>query len=127
MTTEPRAALDRLIAALEAHLLAASRRQSETDPAVAAAFDTLADAFSAYDESLFSAYDETTPFVLYDEDDEDDEDEDDDEDDFDDEDEDDVVDREDDDVEDAADRDDDLAVNLGLDAGTAAAGNHHPA
>ena len=67
MTPEPRAALDRLIAALEAHLAAAGRRQGEADPAVVAAYTTLADAFEAYDEALYDAYDEVTPFVLYDE------------------------------------------------------------
>ena len=67
MTTEPRAALDRLIAALEAHLAAAGRRQGEADPAVVAAYQTLADAFEEYDEALYDAYDEVTPFVLYDE------------------------------------------------------------
>jgi hypothetical protein len=67
MTTEPRAALDRLIAALEAHLAAASRRQGEADPAVVAAYQTLADAFEEYDEALYDSFDEVTPFVLYDE------------------------------------------------------------
>jgi hypothetical protein len=67
MTTEPRAALDRLIAALEAHLAAASRRQGEADTAVVAAYQTLADAFEEYDEALYDAFDEVTPFVLYDE------------------------------------------------------------
>ncbi|GAA3612633.1 hypothetical protein GCM10022223_30910 [Kineosporia mesophila] len=67
MTTEPRAALDRLIAALEAHLDAASKRTGEADPAVVAAYQTLADAFETYDESLYDAFDEVTPFVLYDE------------------------------------------------------------
>ena len=67
MTPEPRAALDRLIAALEAHLAAAGRRQGEADPAVVAAYQTLADAFETYDEALYDAYDEVTPFVLYDE------------------------------------------------------------
>ncbi len=66
MTTEPRAALDRLIAALEAHLDAASRRAGEADPQVVAAYQTLADAFETYDESLYDAFDEVTPFVLYD-------------------------------------------------------------
>ena len=79
MTTEPRAALDRLIAALEAHLSAAAGRQGEADPAVVSAYQILADAFEAYDESLYDAFDEVTPFVLYDDaedasDDEDDED-----------------------------------------------------
>ena len=67
MTTEPRAALDRLIAALEAHLAAAGRRQGEADPAVVSAYQTLADAFEEYDEALYDAFDEVTPFVLYDE------------------------------------------------------------
>jgi hypothetical protein len=66
MTTEPRAALDRLIAALEAHLDAASKRAGEADPQVVAAYQTLADAFETYDESLYDSFDEVTPFVLYD-------------------------------------------------------------
>ena len=86
MTTEPRAALDRLIAALEAHLTAASRRAGEADPAVVSAYQVLADAFESYDEALYDAFDEVTPFVLYDDaedalaDDEVDEDDDDDDD-----------------------------------------------
>lgn len=66
MTTDPRAALDRLVAALEAHLQAAERRHGENDPAVVAAYTTLADAFETYDEALMDAFDEVTPFVLYD-------------------------------------------------------------
>ncbi len=80
MTTDPRAALDRLVAALEAHLAAAQQRHGDDDPAVAAAYDTLADAFDTYDESLFEAYGETTPFDLFDDEDDeelDDDDEDD--------------------------------------------------
>ena len=95
MTSDPRAALDRLVAALEAHLQAASRRTGEADPAVGSAYQTLADAFETYDEALYAAYDEVTPFVLYedaedadsddeDDDDEDEDDEDDDEEDLDD-------------------------------------------
>ncbi len=83
MTSDPRAALDRLLAALEAHLQAASRRTGEADPAVVSAYQTLADAFETYDEALYAAYDEVTPFVLY-EDAEDDDDDEDDEDDLDD-------------------------------------------
>ena len=75
-STDPRAALDRLVAALEAHLQAASRRHGEADPAVVAAYQTLADAFETYDESLYTAYDEVTPFVLYDDEADDDEDDD---------------------------------------------------
>jgi hypothetical protein len=104
MTSDPRAALDRLVAALEAHLQAASRRTGEADPAVASAFHTLADAFTAYDESLYAAFDEVTPFVLYDEA------EDDEDDDLDDDDDDDLDDEDDDDLEDV---DDELELDLG--------------
>jgi hypothetical protein len=104
MTTDPRAALDRLVAALEAHLAAASRRTGEADPAVAAAFQTLADAFNAYDEALYEAYDEVTPFVLYDEA---EDDEDDDEDD-------DLDDEDDDEDDELEDIDDDLELDLGV-------------
>src|SRR3954453_11593865 len=108
MTSDPRAALDRLVAALEAHLAAASRRTGEAAPAVASAFQTLADAFNAYDEALYEAYDEVTPFVLYDEAEDDDLD---DEDDEDDEDDDHLDDEDDDDIEDV---EDDLELDLGV-------------
>ncbi|MDQ1292335.1 MAG: hypothetical protein QG608_213 [Actinomycetota bacterium] len=68
MTTDPRAALDRLIAALEAHLNAVIQRTGETDPAVVNAYQRLSDAFEVYDEALYTNHDEVTPFVLYDED-----------------------------------------------------------
>jgi len=74
MATDPRAALDRLVAALEAHLTAAQRRQGEQDPAVEAAYASLSDAFEAYDEALYDAHDEVTPFVLYEDEDVDDDD-----------------------------------------------------
>jgi hypothetical protein len=66
MTTDARAALDRLVAALEAHLAAAQQRRGEQDPHVERAYRVLADAFEAYDETLYDAFDEVTPFVLYD-------------------------------------------------------------
>lgn len=87
MTTDPRAALDRLVHALEAHLAASTARRGSSDPAVARAYDTLADAFETYDEALYSAYEETTPFDLYDEDEGDDDGDDDSDDDDDDDDE----------------------------------------
>ncbi|MFD6142862.1 primosomal protein [Promicromonospora sp. NPDC060271] len=79
MTVEPRAALDRLIAALEAHHHAVATRRSDDDPAVDDAYDVLADAYEVYEESLATVFGEVTPFYLADEVDEDD-DEDDDED-----------------------------------------------
>ena len=68
MTTDPRAALDRLVEALEAHLAASAARRGPSDAGVARAYDILADAFETYDEALYAAYEETTPFDLYDED-----------------------------------------------------------
>jgi hypothetical protein len=131
MTTDPRAALDRLIAALEAHLQAAGRRHGEADPAVVAAYQTLADAFETYDEALYTAYDEVTPFILYDdaadeeeedeegEEDEDEEEEDDEDEDDEDDDEDfeDVEDLE-EEVDEESDEDDDLDLDEGLDEGS---------
>lgn len=77
MTADPRAALTRLVTALERHLEAASDRRGEDDPAVLAAYDDVADAFEAYDAALFDAYGEVTPMDLLDEEDlEDDEDDD---------------------------------------------------
>ncbi|HYQ77230.1 primosomal protein [Cellulomonas sp.] len=81
MAIDPRAALDRLIAALEAHYTAVSTRRGEDDPAVDDAYDVLADAFEVYDDALGTVHGEATPFYLAEEDDEDDEHEDDDEDD----------------------------------------------
>ena len=66
MTTDPRAALARLVAALEGHLDAAANRRGEADPAVETAYQRVADAFEVYDSALYAAYDEVTPLVLYD-------------------------------------------------------------
>lgn len=77
MTVDPRAALDRLVAALEAHYHAISSRRGEDDPRVDDAYDVLADAFEVYDDALSSVYGESTPFDLADDDDDDDEDDDD--------------------------------------------------
>ncbi|WP_125777702.1 primosomal protein [Antribacter gilvus] len=80
MTVDPRAALDRLVAALEAHYHAVATRRSDDDPAVDDAYDVLADAYEVYEDSLAQVFGEVTPFYLAEDlDDEDDEDEDDDE------------------------------------------------
>ncbi len=81
MTVEPRAALDRFVAALEAHFHAVSTRRTDDDPAVDDAYDVLADAFEVYEDALARVFSETMPVGLLDDDDEDDEDEDLDEDD----------------------------------------------
>ncbi len=74
MTIDPRAALDRLIAALEAHYTAVSTRRGEDDPAVDDAYDVLADAFEVYDDALGTVHGEATPFYLAEEDDDEDDD-----------------------------------------------------
>ena len=68
MPVEPRAALDRLIAALVAHFDSIASRSSDDDTRVDDAYDVLADAFDAYDEALAREYSEVTPFLLVDED-----------------------------------------------------------
>ncbi|GEL93433.1 primosomal protein [Cellulomonas composti] len=73
MTVDPRAALDRLIAALEAHYHAVVQRHGEDDPAVDDAYDVLADAFEVYDDALGTVHGEATPFYLAEEDDDEDE------------------------------------------------------
>jgi hypothetical protein len=77
MTADPRAALDRFVAALEAHYNAVAARRGEDDPAVDDAYYVLADAFEVYDEALGQVHGEATPFYLAEEDDDDDDDEDD--------------------------------------------------
>ena len=85
MTVDPRAALDRLLAALEAHFHAVSTRRGDDDPTVDDAYDVLADAFEVYDDALVRVHGETLPFYLADDADELDDEDDIDEDDLDDE------------------------------------------
>lgn len=101
MTTDPRAALAALIAALERHYEASAASRGEEDPALEAATDQLTSAFDTYDDALFDAYDVATPLIVFDGDDDDDDDDDDDFDDFDD------LDDEDDDDHDDDDDDED--------------------
>lgn len=72
MSIDPRIALAALVTALERHLEASLARHGEEDPAVAAAYDRLVDAFEDYDNALYDATGEVTPFDIEDEDDEDD-------------------------------------------------------
>ncbi|MGW6005359.1 primosomal protein [Oerskovia enterophila] len=81
MTADPRAALDRFIAALEAHYTAVAARRGEDDPAVDDAYYVLADAYEVYDEALAQVHGEATPFYLAEDDDDDEGDEDDEDDD----------------------------------------------
>ncbi|KUL49088.1 hypothetical protein ADL22_08965 [Streptomyces sp. NRRL F-4489] len=61
---EVRAAAEAVKAALDRHLDAVERRSGPDDPAVYAAFDELAAAAESYDELLYDAYDEVTPFEI---------------------------------------------------------------
>lgn len=112
MTNDPRSALNRLIAAFEAHLDAAATGD-EFSPAVVAAESALQDAFFTYDDALFTAFGIELPLDTFDGegDEDDDDDEDGDYDDIDDEDDDDddedYDDEYDDDEDDADDADDD--------------------
>ncbi|MDO5501115.1 MAG: hypothetical protein Q4F67_15690, partial [Propionibacteriaceae bacterium] len=78
MTADPRAALTALVAALETHLETAAVSRGDDDPAVIAAYERIAEAFSAYDDALMDAYGEVTPLEVYDDDLVDDDDDDDD-------------------------------------------------
>ena len=75
MSIDPRVALQSLTSALEEHLVAASTRRGDGDPAVEAAFFAVADAFEVYEDALYEAYNEVTPLQVFD-DEEGDEDED---------------------------------------------------
>ncbi|WP_068251038.1 primosomal protein [Janibacter corallicola] len=65
--SDPRPALNQLIAAFERHLEASMQRNGEDDPIVVAAYEDLADAFEAYDDALNDATSEMTPLVVVDE------------------------------------------------------------
>ncbi|MEW2521958.1 hypothetical protein [Actinacidiphila alni] len=61
---EVRAAVEAVKAALDRHLEAIEHRTGEDDPAVYAAFESLASAAETYDELLYDTYDEVTPFEV---------------------------------------------------------------
>lgn len=72
-----RAAAEAVKVAIDAHLRAVEHRNGDNDPQVQIAYDALAAAAEAYDDALFAAYEEVTPFGSDDDDDDDDIDEDD--------------------------------------------------
>ncbi|NBE51065.1 hypothetical protein [Streptomyces boluensis] len=61
---EVRAAAEAVKAALDAHLAAVEQRSGEDDSGVYEAFNQLAAAAEVYDELLYDAYDEVTPFEI---------------------------------------------------------------
>ncbi|HEY4614718.1 MAG TPA: hypothetical protein VIG75_04575 [Citricoccus sp.] len=72
MSIDPRVALEALVSAFHEHLAAATTKRDDDDPAVEAAFFSVADAFEAYEDALYAATGEFTPLDVYDDDDEDD-------------------------------------------------------
>ncbi|WP_131681391.1 hypothetical protein [Pseudarthrobacter sp. YALA5] len=75
MSIDPRVALQSLTTALEEHLIAASNRRGDGDPAVEAAFFAVADAFEVYEDAIYEAYSEVTPLQVFDDEEDEDEDE----------------------------------------------------
>ncbi len=84
MSTDPREALDAFLEAVREHYAASAHRSGDQDTRVEAAYMALADAFEIYEDAIYTAFDEVTPFELFDdvEDARDDEESEDDEDDF---------------------------------------------
>lgn len=74
MTSNPRAALRDLVAALERHLEMAADSPDKDDPKLIAAYQRIANAFVDYDDALLEVYGEVTPLDVYREDDDDDDD-----------------------------------------------------
>lgn len=66
MSSEPEVALEAFIAAIREHYAASVNRTSDTDERVEAAYMALADAYEIYEDALYVAYDEVTPFELFD-------------------------------------------------------------
>lgn len=77
MSTDPRVALQALMATFEEHLSAVSTRRGDDDPAVESAAYRMMDAFEEYEDSLYDTYGEVTPLDVYDDSDDDDDDDDD--------------------------------------------------
>ncbi len=65
MTSDPRAALTKLVSALERHLEVASTRRDPDHPDVISAAEAMAEAFDDYDEALFEATDVATPLAVF--------------------------------------------------------------
>ncbi len=68
MATNPRAALDRLIGAFEDFHQAATTADDPEAPAVLEAADKLADAYTIYDDVIFTNFDVETPLDVFDND-----------------------------------------------------------
>ncbi len=69
MTADPRAALTKLVSALERHLEVATTRRDPDHTDVISAAEAMAEAFDDYDEALFEATDVATPLAVFGDDD----------------------------------------------------------
>ncbi len=76
MPIDPRAALDRFIAALEAHFELARSGQDPDSVALDDAAGAVEDAFFTYDDALYTSYQVEVPLEAYGDDDEDDDEDD---------------------------------------------------
>ena len=72
MSTDPRLALEALVAAFNEHLVAVQNSRGEDDPAVEAAFFSIADTFEAYEDALYAVTGEVTPLEVFEDDEADD-------------------------------------------------------
>src|SRR5699024_3587972 len=66
MSTDPREALDAFHEAVREHYAASAHRTGDQDSRVEAAYMALADAFEIYEDAIYTAFDEVTPFELFD-------------------------------------------------------------
>ena len=62
MSPEVHTAAERFKSAIDRHLEACAAKQGEQDPGVLAAYDELREAAETYEDVLYDAYDEVTPF-----------------------------------------------------------------
>src|SRR5699024_11997968 len=66
MSTDPREALDAFLEAVREHYAASAHRTGDQDSRAEAAYMALADAFEIYEDAIYTAFDEVTPFELFD-------------------------------------------------------------
>lgn len=64
MNQDPRAALEKLVAALERHLDACATKRPGSEEVLERTYEQVEDAFLGYEEALSSAFDEYLPIAL---------------------------------------------------------------
>lgn len=68
MSTDPRFALEALVASLQEHLAASLSKRGDDDPALETAYHRIIEAFEAYDDALYDTTGEVTPLDLFEDD-----------------------------------------------------------